>query len=47
MSSFLKEYHRQPKLYIDLPSQGYYYDETVVKDKAYSNIPVFGMNAMD
>ena len=48
MSSFLKEYSRQAKLYIDLPSQGHYYnDKEVLKDNQYSSVPVFGMNAMD
>ena len=48
MSSFLKEYSRQAKLYIDLPSQGHYYDDKeVLKDKEYTSVPVFGMNAMD
>lgn len=48
MSSFLKEYSRQAKLYIDLPSQGHYYDDKeVLKDKQYTSVPVFGMNAMD
>lgn len=46
MSSFLQEYHRQPKLYIDLPSQGHYYKD-VMKDDQHSSVPVFGMNAMD
>lgn len=46
MSSFLQEYQRQPKLYIDLPSQGHYYDN-VMQDNQYTSVPVFGMNAMD
>lgn len=47
MSSFLQDYKRQPKLFIDLPSQGHFYDNTVIADNKFSSIPVFGMNAMD
>jgi hypothetical protein len=47
MSSFLQKYSRQPKLYIDLPSKGEYYDDTVIQDNQMTKIPVFGMNAMD
>ena len=47
MSSFLQDYKRQPKLFIDLPSQGHFYDHTVIADNKFSSIPVFGMNAMD
>lgn len=47
MSSFLQEYQRQPKLFIDLPSQGKWYDDTVVDKGTYTQLPVFGMNAMD
>jgi len=47
MSSFLQNYQRQPKLFIDLPSKGIYYDETVLEDNQHVQIPVFGMNAMD
>ena len=47
MSSFLQSYQRQPKLFIDLPSKGKWYDETVIEGEQYIQIPVFGMNAMD
>jgi hypothetical protein len=47
MSSFLQSYQRQPKLFIDLPSKGKYYDSSVIEDEQYVQIPVFGMNAMD
>ena len=47
MSSFLQSYKRQPKLFIDLPSNGAYYDDTIIEDAKYTQIPVFGMNAMD
>lgn len=47
MASFLYQHGRQPKIYIDLPSKGKYYDETVVQDAQYTQIPVFGMNTMD
>ena len=47
MSSFLQNYQRQPKLFIDLPSKGKWYDSTIVADEQYVQIPVFGMNAMD
>ena len=47
MSSFLQNYQRQPKLFIDLPSKGTFYDETVIDGGQYMQIPVFGMNAMD
>jgi len=47
MDSFLQEYQRHPKLFIDLPSGGRYYDGSVIQDEQYVQIPVFGMNAMD
>ena len=47
MSSFLQNYQRQPKLFIDLPSKGKFYDDTVLENGQYVQIPVFGMNAMD
>ena len=47
MSSFLQSYQRQPKLFVDLPSKGKYYDESIIEDEQYVQIPVFGMNAMD
>jgi hypothetical protein len=47
MDSFLQKYQRQPKLFIDLPSKGKFYDETVLDGGQFNQIPVFGMNAMD
>lgn len=47
MSSFLQEHQRQPKLFIDLPSKGLYYDSSIIEGEQYMQIPVFGMNAMD
>ena len=47
MSSFLQNYQRQPKLFIDLPSRGKFYDDTVLDGGQHIQIPVFGMNAMD
>tara|TARA_B110000238_G_scaffold110836_1_gene120570 strand:+ start:665 stop:1528 length:864 start_codon:yes stop_codon:yes gene_type:complete len=47
MSNFLKDKQRQPKLYIELPSLGRFYDGSVVQDQQYTQLPVFGMNAMD
>mgnify|MGYP000403691324 CR=1 FL=1 len=47
MSSFLQQYQRQPKLFIDLPSKGKYYNSTIIEDEQYVQVPVFGMNAMD
>jgi hypothetical protein len=45
MSSFLSQYTRQPKIFIDLPSRGEFYPDGSLEE-AY-NIPVFGMTAMD
>tara|TARA_B100000965_G_scaffold391775_1_gene400246 strand:- start:957 stop:1820 length:864 start_codon:yes stop_codon:yes gene_type:complete len=47
MSSFLEKHKRQPKLFIDLPSKGIFYDDTVIQDQQYTQLPVFGMNTMD
>ena len=47
MSSFLQSYKRQAKLFIDLPSGGVYYDDSIIEDAKYTQMPVFGMNAMD
>ena len=47
MSDFLKSRARQPKLYIDLPSYGKFYGDGVVQDNTFSNLAVYGMNAMD
>ena len=45
MSSFLEQHKRQPKLFIDLPSEGVHYDDTVCKQ--VKSMAVFGMSAMD
>lgn len=45
MTSFLEKHKRHPKLYIDLPSQGKWYNDTIVTK--VESIPVFGMTAMD
>tara|TARA_A100001388_G_C28733908_1_gene483058 strand:+ start:156 stop:1019 length:864 start_codon:yes stop_codon:yes gene_type:complete len=47
MSSFLEKHKRQPKLFIDLPSKGVFYNEDVIQDQQYTQLPVFGMNTMD
>jgi hypothetical protein len=47
MSSFLQKHSRQPKLYIDLPSNGRYYPDGVLVDGMATNLPVFGMTAND
>ena len=38
MSSFLQEYQRQPKLFIDLPSRGKWYNDTIIKDAGYEQL---------
>lgn len=45
--SFLDDYKRQPKLYIDLPSSGRFYDDTVFEDNQYVQMPVYAMTAAD
>jgi hypothetical protein len=45
--SFLDQYKRQPKLYIDLPSSGKFYSNGVFEDNQYVQIPVFAMTAAD
>lgn len=45
--SFLDNYKRQPKLYIDLPSSGKFYDNTVFEDNQYVQIPIYAMTASD
>ena len=47
MTSFLEKYKRQPKIYVDLPSKGEFYNETVLEDEQFIQMPVFGMTAMD
>lgn len=42
----LQKYFRQPKIYVQLPSKGLYYQPgTLIGD--YTNVPVFAMNGMD
>ena len=43
----LKKYTRQPKIYIDLPSKGKYYSDSVLYEDSYSNLAVFSMTAND
>lgn len=43
----LKKYARQPKIYIDLPSKGKYYNSGVMYEDSYSNLAVFSMTAND
>jgi len=47
MSDFLQKYKRQPKIYIDLPSHGKFYNADIIQDEQYSQIAVFGMTTMD
>ena len=47
MSSFLQNYQRQAKIFIDLPSKGVFYNDTVLENNQHNQIPVFGMNAVD
>ncbi len=45
MSSFLDKHKRQPRLFIDLPTEGKFYDSSVCEK--VESLPVFGMTAMD
>jgi len=47
MASFLQSYKRQPKIYINLPSKGAFYNTDVIKDLKCTEMPVFGMNTYD
>jgi hypothetical protein len=47
MASFLDQYKRQAKIYVDLPSQGKWYPEGSLEDQKYDNLPVYAMTAMD
>jgi len=42
----LSKYFRQPKVYLSLPSKGQFYPAGTLTGDA-TNLPVFGMNAMD
>jgi hypothetical protein len=43
----LRQFQRQPKLYIDLPSQGKWYDENIIADGTSTSLAVFSMTAND
>lgn len=43
----LKKYRRQPKIFINLPSKGKYYNSSVVNNNAFTEMPVFSMTAND
>jgi len=47
MSDFLQKHKRQPKIFIDLPSNGRFYDETVIENMQTTQLPVYGLTAMD
>jgi len=47
MSNLLEKHKRQPKIFIDLPSGGQFYDGTVLQDMQATNLAVYGMTAMD
>lgn len=42
----LQKYFRQPKIYVQLPSKGLYYQPGALQGD-YTNVPVFAMNGMD
>ena len=43
----LKKYRRQPKLYLNIPSNGKWYDQKTVAENTYTNLAVFSMTASD
>lgn len=43
----LKQYFRRPAIYIKLPSQGKYYDRSIVEATENGEFPVFPMTAID
>jgi len=43
----LKKYRRQPKLYLNIPSNGKWYDQKTVAQNTYTNLAVFSMTAID
>ena len=43
----LQRFQRQPKLYIDLPSNGKWYDESILADNTATSLAVFSMTAND
>jgi ribosomal protein S27E len=46
MTSFLEQYKRQPKIYVDLPMSNFY-PEGVLRDNQSVSLPVYGMTASD
>lgn len=42
----LVKYFRQPKIFIQLPSKGLFYEPGALKGD-YNNVPIFGMSGMD
>lgn len=47
MSNPLSKYYRSPKLYTTLPSQGKFYDSTVVEMPENGELPIYAMTAKD
>ena len=43
----LKKYRRQPKLYLNIPSNGKWYDQKTVAENTCTNLAVFSMTASD
>jgi len=43
----LKKYRRQPKLYLNIPSNGKWYNEKILAENTYTNLAVFSMTASD
>lgn len=43
----LQRFQRQPKLYIDLPSNGKWYNENIIADATSTSLAVFSMTAND
>lgn len=43
----LKKYRRQPKLFINLPSNGKWYNESIVSNGVVSDLAVYSMTASD
>jgi len=46
-TSPLRQFQRQPKLFIDLPSQGKWYDEKILSEGTATSLAVFSMTAND
>lgn len=47
MPSFLEQFKRQPKIFVNLPSQGVFYNNDIIENSKITDIPVYGMNTMD